>query len=209
MNKNIRLLLLFSGVISVLLSSCKFQNLETSTKVGDGGLLSGEPCSPPCFWNIVPGHTTQDQCVKILQEKGVFQDCTVFDNTKESGSRGIVCDPILIVTFKENADIVSGIGFGVTQEIPIENVIEKYGNPNSVLVTTVSFPEENPRTAMMLYYDTLNMTIDLPEQESDNYDLRKNILIENVGYSDDHSYKLIKAYSTSWSGFGYYEPKYR
>lgn len=52
----------------------------------------------------------------------MFQSCDLFDNSKESGGRGIVCGPILIVNLRDKADIVTSLGFKLSQEITVEDV---------------------------------------------------------------------------------------
>ena len=37
-------------------------------KIGDGGLMSGIPCGPPCFLGIKPEVTSYDEVLGILSE---------------------------------------------------------------------------------------------------------------------------------------------
>jgi hypothetical protein len=191
-------------LLLLLVPACVLGQYNEILEVREGGFLSQEPCGPPCFWNITPGVTNQDQVVEILKSKELFQECDYFDNLKESGSRGFICRPVVIITFQDNSDIVAGVGFKPSQTITVEEVISKYDAPNAVLVTAVGIPENEPHTVMTLYYDDLNVNLSLIEQKAGIYELTPTTRIENIAYSDQPSYESIRRYSQEWNGYSKY-----
>jgi hypothetical protein len=202
--------LLIRLILLLLLSACNSEISSVSPangipNIGDGGFLSGEPCGAPCLWDIIPGITNEAQVKHILQAKGVFQACDTVNNEAESGSRGIVC-PLMGVNFQRGSDIVDGVGFSPSQKFTFGQAIEKYGAPNAVLLMVSGRPEEQPRTAMRLYYDDIKTALDLPEQEGVEFDVDPSVQIQAVNYSSEQSYKSFGLPLLKWKGFGKYEP---
>ena len=172
--------------------------------IQDGGLLSGIPCGSPCFWNITPGVTTLNQTIEILKNMGIYESCTRFDYTAESGRRGLQCSSVTVF-LREKADIVSGIGFSPSYDIMLDEIINKYGAPDSVWVTPLGLPESEPKTSMMIYYDHWLMDIRLAEADAATYRLEPSTKVTNIGYHDENSYKAVKRYYTNWKGYGIYD----
>jgi hypothetical protein len=154
---------------------------------------------------MIPGLTTVSEAKEIVQSLKISQGCEEFDNTAQSGSQGIICRPILILIFDDNRDVVSGIGFRPSTNITVADAIKKYGNPDAVLVTSSSLSESRPYTTMTLYFDNARIDLALPQQEGLVYELEQTIIIDNIGYSDEISYQIIKRYSFPWMGFVTYE----
>jgi hypothetical protein len=53
--------------------------------LGDGGLLSREPCGPPCFFGIIPGVSSKDDAITMLRSHELYLDCSEYDNTSQGG----------------------------------------------------------------------------------------------------------------------------
>lgn len=192
-------------VLIVVLIGCGGQVQNKSFDLQDGGFLSDKPCAPPCFLNITPGITTEDEARETLRSIGLLEMCKTFNNESESGGRGIICTPDLVISFQEGADVVESVGFKPVSSIAMKDVITKYGDPSAVLVTLKSLPEEDQRTVMMLYYDELKVTLVLTEQKSGIYDVSADLQVVNIGYFDELSYKMTRGYSSDWVGYGSYE----
>src|SRR5437762_11446844 len=79
--------------------------------INDGGLISGDPCGPPCFWKIIPGVTTEDEVTRIFQARDLLQRCENIRNERETGVRGIVCFNKVNISFRPGTNIVEGVGF--------------------------------------------------------------------------------------------------
>jgi len=195
--------LLISLVIGLLEAGC-WPNTN-NRNIGDGGFLSAEPCGPPCFFEIVPGVTTKNQAISMLQTWELYMNCQEYDNRKQGGVRGVACQNISI-GLQNDLDIVESVGFQPMQTITIEKVIAKHGEPSGVLVIAEGYPQNNEYVAsMLLYYDTIRVTLVLAEQNSGEYSLTPTTTIINIGYSDQKSYDLSRKYSQAWKGYTTYE----
>ena len=184
-------------------SSINTDEAHTSD-IGDGGFLSNEPCGPPCFFEIVPGVTTKDQAISILQGLEIYAGCHEYDNRQQGGVRGIACQNISL-GLQDDFAIVESVGFTPTQKITVEEATAMYGEPSAILVTDVSYTGNEFVTTMILYYDSINMELVLAEQNSGTFDLMPTTLIVNIGYSDQKAYDLSRRYSQVWKGYGTYE----
>jgi hypothetical protein len=210
---------LFKLIILMLLGflcSCSSLHLSTYTptpdiknvtpNIGDGGFLSGDSCGPPCFFGIIPGSTTKIDAERLLQSRGLNQDCKKFDNTKESGVRAIGCNS-LIVILQNNIDIVADVGFQPSQQIMVEEVIAKYGEPSVVLMATIA-PSNRQITAFMsLYFDNINTILGLAEQNSGMYQISPTTPVIDIKYLDNDEYKFHRRYVHSWNGYGVYQER--
>ena len=63
----VKLLLLLFWVFSI--SAC---NAKNEFDIGDGGFISDQICSPPCFMSITPGITNKVEAIEILKAKGIW-----------------------------------------------------------------------------------------------------------------------------------------
>jgi len=193
-------------IFSWLQSACS-ANVSSPTpnaNIGDGGLLSGKPCSAPCFYNITPGITAEKQALEIFSSELDLKDCDRWEKNDNGVDRGMRCSNIGI-TFNDSS-IVNVVSFQPSQIITVDQVIKKYGFPDAVLVTSINPSNKQIGTvSMMFYYDSMNVDLSLAEQNSGAFDLKPTTLIENIGYSDQNSYKLVRRYSQKWNGYGVYE----
>jgi hypothetical protein len=153
---------------------------------------------------MTPNITKEAEAIKILQARGLFQNCEAFNNEAQSGYRGINCRLIVSVAFQAGTDIVSVIGFEPSQKITVGEVIAKYGDPDSVLVTASGLPE-HPRSVMVVYYDRISASLRLVKQEGFEFAVATNTQIDNIGYSDQAAYDLAKRYTFKWNGYGKYQ----
>jgi hypothetical protein len=95
----------------------------TPIKIGDGGLLSEKPCAAPCFQNITPGVTTEQEALKIMSHLTSLSLCNEWDSRQSGGDRGIRCSNIGL-TFSDQ-HFVAGIGFSPTQAITVSEILKK------------------------------------------------------------------------------------
>lgn len=200
------------GILSILLSSCRSEpvqmlsTVQASPTIKDGGVLSGDPCGAPCFWGIIPGVTTKDQVVVILESRKVFQDCEFYDNSQDSGESGINCNCGINIGFQKNMDIVAGLGFIPYQEITIGEIITKYGSPDAVLLTPQGTPDGPPRVSMILYFDKINTSMVLHEQDSNIYEALPTSQVTLIRYHEQSEYESSRKYfSDNWNGYGIYD----
>jgi hypothetical protein len=172
--------------------------------IQDGGLVSGEPCGPPCFWGIVPGETTEGEALEIVPNALNRQNCRVYNNEAGSGLRGISCDNQIGLNFVRGTDVVGGIAFSPSDSLTVGDFVAMHGDPDAALVTALGLPE-NPHTTMQLYFDGIWTTIGLDEQEGFAYMVSASTLIMSVGYAEPDFYAVSHRYTVSWTGYGEYQ----
>ncbi len=206
MNRNTslisRLVICLVGMILLLLMSCDYTLL--GKRIGDGGLLSGEPCPAPCFWEIRPGITTKDQAIEILRSKAAISDYQM-NNLVFYGDA---------VSFEFDSNgLVDRITFTPSTSITVGSLIAKYGSPDAVIViyNYSSTPEHNSFAAG-IFYDSLSTYVGLIGMQDTwppVYHVGQDTLITYVSYFADSSYMTWKESSTHhisrWNGYGDYK----
>ena len=118
-------------------------------------------------------------------------------------------EPVYVETSK-NTDIATAMAFVPTVSIPLDEVIEYYGDPDYVWFTTDSTTEATT-TGMMLYWDSVNMFVELPQMEDKSYPVHRKTDIERIIFYDDQDViavagQLISEEKTVWTGYGNYQP---
>lgn len=195
---------LFSIIFVLMLCSCgSGQQKLPELNFGDGGLISGTPCSAPCFWNIIPGTTTEEEAVSILASLGDVQGCEYSDKIENGADKLIRCDN-LGITFNDKG-LVSRLGFNLPEPATVGDIIEKYGVPDSVIVLPVG-PQFQEPYKMNLLYGKQRMVVGLPEQKSDRFELTPTIIIGTVLFCEEDVYKKFTGpeFNHEWKGFGKY-----
>ena len=137
--------------------------------IGDGGLLSGQPCESPCFFGVRLGETKLDQIIPLLSTHGL-SPC--LQPTKAPDWKGVVCnpdEPRVVVGVREDTLIVNEIGYFPTISFSVADIIAKYGEPNRVQTyRTQDNSKTWPRNSNIwvmnatLYWDSLAMEVSLP-----------------------------------------------
>lgn len=175
-------------------------NVIDILSIGDGGLISGKPCSVPCFYNVILGETPKDSIVTILEEQG-FHQC---DQDLEGNVR---CAERILISWLPETNIVNGIGYYLERKVTVEEVVKKYGDPDIVVIVPTGIPE-TPATTVLLLFDEYKMRLRLPEADLADYHISETTEIELVNYFDDVNYaeQRENMFSQSWQGYGVYEP---
>jgi len=173
--------------------------------IGDGGFLSGEPCGPPCFWEIVPGQTTEAEVIEILQRRGIYAICETWNSESEGARRGISCGSRLVISFEQGGDVVAGVGFSPSLSITVEDVIAKYGEPELVEVGGLGVHVVDFQLTMA--YPGILTWVRLPLQDELPYILEPSTGIRNISYAvdfgDPHYYE-DNPHWKEWYGYGEY-----
>ena len=143
MKKRIFIGLLINMIALLQITSCTEKASTTPTvtriNIGDGGLISGIPCSAPCFTKIIPGETTKDEAKMIINSQGWRCDTNDYPKINISS---IKCERDTFgINFEYSSDILQNIYFDPTISIKIDQVINKYGNPDLYLLLPTSVPE--------------------------------------------------------------------
>ena len=92
--------------------------------IGDGGLLSGLPCTAPCVYGIQIGETPLDQVIPTLQQNGL-SECLTEENLSWIG---ITCGYSVVVQVDKATSVVNVTGFYPSVRISLAEIIEKYGS---------------------------------------------------------------------------------
>jgi hypothetical protein len=190
-------------------SKSQFSATETTLAINDGGLISQNPCGPPCFFGITAGKTTYSEFNAIINaDKSIFSNCKIMDDNPNLGANhfGVNCDHSLGVGFTNQ--IVDNIGFFPSPDIALQNVLTMYGPPDLVETQISSSPEEPIELGMILFYDNYHMILAPQTQSGTEFPIGPDTLINNVTYFSKDSYQTIREnaapFGTSWKGYGSY-----
>ena len=177
--------------------------LAEDIDIGDGGLLSGQPCASPCAFGIRIGETQLDQVIPVLGENGVSHCWTEPNLTWSLVSCG---GNRFNVQVTMETSLVSAIWFDPSVPIYLGDIIEKYGEPN--YVTVDQDPTRNLR--LILYWNSIRMFVVVPEIHGETYDVRKTTAVEGIQFSDENVYRIsdkgTNPYYQPWTGYGLYQP---
>lgn len=174
--------------------------------IGDGGLLSALPCAAPCVYGIQTGETQLDQVIPMLEKNGL-SECY----REESASWiGITCGYSVVVQVDRATSVVNGTGFYPTLPIALEEITEKYGEPDFVELQAEGTTEA-PTSRIILFWDELNMNVAMPLIDSHMYALEGTTTTEMVMFLDDalytDSYEIeFGEFYKQWNGYGTYQP---
>jgi hypothetical protein len=184
-----------------LLSACSYTARQTF-EIGDGGLLTGKPCSAPCFHNIIPGVTTEKETLEMFStELDINTNCDYWAKDNNGPAKGIDCQTFTIIF--NDLSVVRMVSFKPSQQITVAAVIQKFGPPDGVGLGTSGI-EMQPPKIMSLYFDHENMILHLPAQNSNDYNLQGRTQIESVEYYDEGTYVQYRNIDYTWKGLGKY-----
>jgi len=180
--------------------------LPERANIGDGGLLSGLPCTAPCVYGIRIGETSLDQVIPMLEQNGL-SEC----QTEESASWiGITCGYSVVVQVDKATSIVNATGFYPSVPISLAEIIEKYGEPDFVSIQAEGSAEAST-SHMSLFWDELKMMVEMPQIDSHIYALEGTttaemvIFLDEVQYIDSNEISFGEFYK-QWNGYGTYQP---
>jgi len=169
--------------------------------IGDGGLISGQPCESPCFFGIRLGETHLDQVIKILEINGITP-CTQINETNIFCSASNIANVSVAIDAKTL--IVSGVGYNPSIPITVGDIVEKYGVPNFVYVEQGGNPEFTT-LSMHLIWDTIKMDADLgeiPDVGDQIYFVENITEVQWINFSDVNYLEPLQL----WKGYGNYKP---
>jgi hypothetical protein len=172
--------------------------------IGDGGVLSGVPCSAPCVFGIQAGETQFDQVVPTLEKNGIasskcFQEPSVSWHLFTCGAGR------LNVQVDTQINIVNAVELLPNDSISLGEMIEKYGEPNYVTLDQEAPGTIHPR----FYWNSIRMSVVLPEIPGNTYDVEKTTAVEGIQFSDENLYRISDketgSYYKPWKGYGIYQ----
>jgi hypothetical protein len=183
-----------------------YYSVKYEINIGDGGIISGIPCSAPCVFGIRAGETQMDQVTPTLERNGIASSkCLTEPNVSwflfncGAGRLNVQVDT--------QTKIVNAVWFLPNDSISLGEIIGKYGEPNYVTIDQEGAPGTiHPR----LYWNSIRMLVSLPEISGITYDIQKTTKVEGIDFLDENLYhtsdKEADPYYIPWGGYGIYQP---
>jgi|GEM_PF-6832887 len=94
--------------------------------------------------------------------------------------------------------------------IPLEELVEKYGNPTDIWLTSEGLPEK-PLTRIILHWDSIGMFAELPAVRAETYTIKKKTRVDMVLFPYEEPVNAIDGKPLGekkipWTGYGIYRP---
>lgn len=186
--------------ISFLQTGCQKERAASYRIPGDGGLISQEPCGPPCFYGITPGITNKEEAEDIFINSLQLGNCIEHEVDGPGGT--LSCDGLPFINFDE-ANLVTGITYYLGKEVAVNELIQEYGEPISVSTITEGIHKDF-KTVMRFYYPEIGMTILLVKQEGSSFNISPETTIDLITYSTYYTRLENNPFIQEWKGYGEY-----
>ena len=171
--------------------------------IGDGGVLSGVPCSAPCVFGIRTGETPFDQVLPTLEKNGIAS-WKCLEEPSVSWYLFTCGAGRLNVQVDTQTNIVVAVWLRPNDPISLGEMIEKYGEPNFVTLDQETLDTIHPR----FYWNSMRMVVVVPQIAGNNYNVETTTEVERVSFSDENVYrisdKVPNSYYKPWNGYGIY-----
>jgi hypothetical protein len=127
------------------------------------GLLTGEPCAPPCWQGLIPGVSTEEEVDRFLRTSQYVDTHTVSEDGYESGvaiswqrrGQGGAWN-----IFDLQDGVLQVIRMYCDSEVVLEQLIDRYGSPDMFEAGLVML--DGPvHTKVDLFYRGLGMMVEL------------------------------------------------
>jgi hypothetical protein len=176
--------------------------LAEDIDIGDGGLLSGQPCPSPCAFGVQIGGTQLDQVIPVLEANGISR-CWTEPNLSWSL---VSCGANrLNVQVDMHTRLVNAIWFHPSVSISLGDIIEKYAEPDHVTLDQEVPGSIHPR----LYWSSLRMAVLLPQIPGNMYAVEKDTRVEVIDFTNEALYRISEnesnPYYRPWNGYGIYQ----
>ena len=201
--QKIFLLILVAVIDGVIVACSRIVEAPMQGVSSDGGFLSGEPCSAPCFSSIIPGETNFDQVRMSLSKNGDDLSC---NTSIDLDSRKVMsCKNGIWIGAAAQTNLVDYISIRVDNSVKLDQVFEKYGSPDTIAVMLTSLPDYSDNAAT-LFYDTLQKTITLETSIKSPYPVTASSIVAEAEYFDKATFnQRHDDYDPGeWKGFGNY-----
>jgi hypothetical protein len=114
------------------------------------------------------------------------------------------------VYVQTSKDTGSAMAFAPRFSIPLDEVIEYYGDPDYVWFISDSTTDVTT-TGLLLYWDSVKMFVELPQIADKTYPVHKKTIIERIIFYNYQGItalagQLISEEKTEWTGYGNYQP---
>jgi hypothetical protein len=172
--------------------------------IGDGGILSGVPCSAPCIFGNRAGKTQFDQVMPTLEKNGIASS-KCFTEPNVSWFLFTCGAGRLNVQVDTQTNIVNAVWILPNDSISLGEIIEKYGEPNYVTIDQETPGTIHPRC----YWNSIRMLVMLPKISGKTYAVEKDTEVEAIDFSDENLYRIsdkeTEPYYKPWNGYGIYQ----
>lgn len=93
--------------------------------------------------------------------------------------------------------------------IPVGELVEKYGNPSDLWLTSDGLPEK-PRTRIILHWGPIGMFVELPEVADNTYTVKETTAVEMILFPVEEAVIAVDGNSLGgkkipWTGYGNYQ----
>ncbi|MFQ3535375.1 MAG: hypothetical protein SNJ58_05820 [Aggregatilineales bacterium] len=137
--------------IGLLLAACGAPPpLVSDQYLNDNSLITGNPCSAPCFQDIIVGKTTFADALTLVRNNALFKDLQSQDNPPQAAWNAANGGPCCQMTANPETGIVDALLIRVAPVMTVGEVITKYGEPLYVSVLPQDYSETE--TALGLIY---------------------------------------------------------
>ncbi len=192
---------LLEGAGNVSIGPPDFSSLADSFLV-DTSLMTGEPCAPPCWQNIVPGETSMEDARAIVEAAGYGVIANVRSGFQFANETGIACCEIghhlgIDGTVSESVAVI------LLRLAPINElgeVIAIYGEPSAVYTPD---PGQAPQDQLSLVFAEARMILTVLVESADE-PVRPNSKVVDIAYfSGDPMDQIMQLMSTKplWQGY--------
>lgn len=123
----------------------------------DRSILTHAPCSPPCWYGIVPGETTCEDALLKLKRNRFVNPASIREHWVSSQLIGVEWKPRALFAkwrhpgFSCFDGIVNEIEIGLSFDVSAEEILDRFSTPEYVLASSGGTPE-NWYWIVTLYY---------------------------------------------------------
>ena len=215
-------------IILILLVGCKTVNKQSS-------IFSSSPCQAPCWQNISPGKTTQNEVINVLSNLDFVDNKTITPR----GEPWSIFDNVVIATLQSgkikaeiyfNGDQVSLIGLSGKIDLEFSQAVQDFGEPQYIINTPMSggmplaptssfyIVAINPKQGFEYSFDTRDLSSKLKNE------IQPETMLSRISFFDPNDYEKIlnaglfstpyltgaetKLYMRPWLGYGVIVEKY-
>lgn len=133
----ILLCLFAAAAVFVAVACAPTVNLLDETKLHDTSLLSGEPCSAPCWNGIVPGETSYRDAKILIEDDGRFSNVEEMESEEGSLARGFRFSPseaqACCQIVAREGEVVDSMLLQLAPRMTLGPALEQYGEPKYLL----------------------------------------------------------------------------
>jgi hypothetical protein len=199
-------------MVGILLSSCSLVNSDipnpaTEVLVVDNSPLDTAPCQAPCWENIQPGQTTEEQVLQILEANPTI----AIDCINEQGEHESYISCSQFAVWFDQDKVTKYIFLNSLSPITLEQLIHELGDPDRVYFEPDGLPEYLHFRITIAYLergiwvtlanDSGEKTI-MPDMVAINYEYWP-IGSENENFAQEYM-SVVGGEIIDWHGYGSY-----